>query len=152
MGAFQILLTDLGKDGVKSTTLSPDLPNPYLHGNIEAGDRTLSHEVVERIRAPPKEDVQIRIIVLELVCRKQSSSRAIIDAIGSTYDVDPPFLNAFYCYNRNMWDDNQPHSPRSLLPKGMSFIRFHGCFVVQVVARPRPSGRSLKISGFPKMS
>jgi hypothetical protein len=103
LGAFQIVLADVGKNEVKIDTWRSDLSVVHF-GTNDAWDRTLSDEAVRQIKTLPKEDVQVRILVLELALRQQSSSRAIIDAIRSTYDVDPVFLNAFYCYNRNGLD------------------------------------------------
>jgi hypothetical protein len=140
-GAFRILIADSGKDGIR--------------GNIWASarnsmrglpvDETLRDRVIGQITTPPKGDVHVRIIVLELELGQQASSRDIVDAIGRTYDINPAFLNAFFCYNRNRLDVSPRRSARSPLPQRKSFLRFHGFFVGQVMDRQRSSGVAMKI-------
>jgi hypothetical protein len=134
-GAFRILIADSGKDGIK--------------GNMWASDsstgKKMSKKVVSRITTPPNENVQIRIIVLELALRRQTLTRDIVDAIGLTYDVNPAFLNAFFCHSRDKINVSSRHSARSPLPQDNLFLRFHGFCIGQVMDRPHPSGTPMKL-------
>ena len=109
----------------------------------------MSEEVVSKITTPPSENIQVRIIALELNLRRQALARDIVDAIGLTYDVDPAFFNAFFCYSRDKLDVSSRHSSRSPLPQKNTFLRFHGFCVGQVMHRPHPSGAPMKLGQSP---
>jgi hypothetical protein len=134
-GAFRILIADSGKDGIKGNMWASDSHTGY----------TMSKKVVISITTPPSENVQIRIVMLELAHRRQVLGRDIVDAIGLTYDVDPEFFNAFFCYSRDKLVVSPRHSSRSTLPQNNIFLRFHGFCVGQVMDRPHPSGAPMKL-------
>jgi hypothetical protein len=138
-GAFRILIADSGEEGIKGKMWAS---NPLTK-------RAMSQEVVSKINTPPSENVQVRIIALELNLRRQALSRDIVDAIGLTYDVDPAFFNAFFCYSREKQDLSLRHSSRSPLPQKNTFLRFHGFCVGQVMHRPHPSGAPMKLGQSP---
>ncbi len=56
VGAFRILISDSGKDGIKGNMWASDASTGYM----------MSKKVASRITAPPSENVQVRIISLEL--------------------------------------------------------------------------------------
>jgi len=138
-GAFRILIADSGKEGIKGKTWAS---NPLTKC-------TMSEEVVTKITTPPSEDIQVRIIALELNLRRQALTRNIVNAIGLTYDVDPAFFNAFFCHSREKQDLSLRHSSRSPLPQKNTFLRFHGFCVGQVMHRPHPSGAPMKLGQSP---
>jgi hypothetical protein len=134
-GAFRILIADSGKDGIKGNMWASNSTTGY----------SMSKKVVTRITTPPSENVQTRIIVLELAHRGQALARDIVDAIGLTYDVDPAFLNAFFCHSHHKSNVSPRHSARSPLPQKNIFLRFHGFCVGQVMDRHHPSGTPMKL-------